>query len=114
MLVQELADASWAWQRARATDKEFWDYLGGHYSRGNAGIAECLAHDKEVRLRTHLRHMAQTERQYYRALAAVERMHRNRDRGTSIPYTPFRKTAAAGPANAAATEAAGAELTTSH
>jgi hypothetical protein len=119
MLVQELADASWAWQRARATDKEFWDYLGGHYSRGNAGIAECLAHDKEARFRTHLRHMAQAERQYYRALAAVERIHRNRDRGTSIPYTPFRKTAAAGAAhvpacNDAATEAAGSELATSH
>jgi hypothetical protein len=98
MLVQELADASWAWQRARATDQEFWDYMAGHYSRTNAGIAEALAQEKEVRFRTHLRQMAQVERQYYRALAAVERMHRNRDRGTSIPYKGFRKTAAAGAA----------------
>src|SRR4051794_34940359 len=28
MLVQDLADASWARQRARANDGEFWDYMG--------------------------------------------------------------------------------------
>jgi len=119
MLVQELADASWAWQRARATDQEFWDYMAGHYSRTNAGIAEALAQEKEARFRTHRRHMEQAERQYYRALAAVERMHRNRGRGTSIPCTPFRKTAAAGAAptqagNDSATEVAASELATSH
>ena len=85
MLVQELADASWAWQRARANDREFWDYMGGHYNRGNAGIAEAMAQEKEARFRTHLRHMAQSERQYYRALAAVERMTRDRGRGKQLP-----------------------------
>src|SRR5450756_1221427 len=64
-LVEEFAAASWAWRRARATDKAFWEYLGGHYNRGNTGIAEALAQEKETRFRAHLRHMAQAERQYY-------------------------------------------------
>lgn len=83
-LVEELAAASWTWRRARANDKEFWEYIGGHYNRGNLGIAEAVAQEKEARFRTHLRVMAQAERQYYRALAAVERIHRNRGKGRPI------------------------------
>lgn len=92
-LVEEFAAASWAWRRARATDKAFWEYLGGHYNRGNTGIAEALAQEKEARFRTHLRHMAQAERQYYRALAAVERMRRDRGTGRHLdnPIEPARE-----------------------
>lgn len=107
MLVQELADASWAWQRARANDREFWGYIGGHYKRGNAGIAEAMAQEKEARFRVHLRHMGQCERQYYRALTAVERMHRNRGRGQQVPAS--RETTSAERALAATAEPAAAE-----
>jgi hypothetical protein len=79
ILVEEFANAYWELLRVRRIDKEFWEYLGGHYNRGEAGIAEALAQEKETKFRTHLRCRAQAERSYYRALAALDHLHRDRD-----------------------------------
>ncbi len=85
-LVEQFAAASFrAWRRPRATGQAFWEYVGGHYHRGPGGIAEALVQEKEARFRPHLRQMAQAERQYYRALTAVERMGRHRRRGRDLP-----------------------------
>jgi hypothetical protein len=80
ILVEEFAQSAWELRRVRRIDRDFWEYIGGHYNRAEAGIAEALAQEKESKFRTHLRLRAQVERSYYRALAAVERMHRDRDR----------------------------------
>jgi hypothetical protein len=80
ILVEEFASAYWEFRRARRIDREFWEYVGGHYNPGEAGIAQALAQEKESRFRIHLRLRAQAERSYYRALDALERMLRNRDR----------------------------------
>jgi hypothetical protein len=79
-LVEEFAQAAWELRRVRRIDREFWQYIGGHYNRGEAGIAEALAQEKESKFRIHLRLRAQVERSYYRALDALERMHRNHGR----------------------------------
>ena len=79
-LVEEFAQAAWELRRVRRIDREFWQYVGGHYNRGETGIAEALAQEKESKFRIHLRLRAQVERSYYRALDALERMRRNRDR----------------------------------
>jgi hypothetical protein len=91
-LVEEFAQAAWELRRVRRIDREFWHYIGGHYNRGETGIAEALAQEKESKFRIHLRLRAQAERSYYRALDALERMHRNRDRGA-------RQTVATAPAD---------------
>src|SRR6516162_7214741 len=80
-LVEEFAQAAWELRRVRRIDREFWQYIGSHYNRGETGIAEALAQEKESKFRIHLRLRAQVERSYYRALDALERMHRNRRRG---------------------------------
>jgi hypothetical protein len=80
ILVEEFAQAAWELRRVRRIDRDFWEYVGGHYNRGEAGIAQALFQEKESRFRTHLRLKTQAERSYYRALDALERMHRDRDR----------------------------------
>jgi len=80
ILVEEFAHAAWEQRRVRRIDREFWEFIGSHRKPGAAGIAEALAEEKETRFRTHLRLRTQAERSYYRALAALERMHRDRNR----------------------------------
>ena len=75
ILVEEFANATWEFRRVRRIDREFWEYIGAHHPRGEAGLAEALAQEKESRFRVHLRLRAQAESGYYRALAALERMH---------------------------------------
>src|SRR5215831_11198146 len=84
ILVEEFVYAYWELIRVRRIDREFWEYIGGNYKPGEAGIAEALAQEKETRFRTHLRIRTQAERSYYRALAAVERMRRDRNRRPAL------------------------------
>ena len=92
-LVEEFAQAAWELRRVRRIDRAFWYYVGEHYNRGETGIAEALAHEKESKFRVHLRLRSQVERSYYRALQALERMHRNRGRAVRQPVTASASTA---------------------
>jgi len=102
ILVEEFAHSYWELRRVRRIDREFWEYVGSHYSGGEAGIAEALVQEKEARFRTHLRLRTQAERSYYRALAALERMHRDRNRRPALIRRENTVAAPGGPALTAA------------
>ena len=87
ILVENFAHAWWELLRARRIDSQFWEYVGGHHGRGETGIAEALAQEKETRFRTALRLRTQAERSYYRALAALDRMHRDRAERVRSSFT---------------------------
>jgi len=87
MVIQQLAHANWELRRVQATDSEFWEHLGGSYNRGNAGIAEGLLQEKEVRFRPHFKLRLIAQRQYDKAMNDLYRMLSLRERtaGNQIP-----------------------------
>ena len=78
MLVEELAHAYWRLLRLHRVENHFWNYIGGHHNRGEAGIAEALVQEKDVHFRAFFRYYAQIERSYHKALAAVNQIKPNR------------------------------------
>ena len=114
ILVEEFAQAYWELKRVRRIGRDFWFYVGEHYNSGTSGIAEAIVQQKDARFRTHFRLRAQAERAYYRALDALERMHRNRDRRPARAIPEAALTAAAAhsvtsPVGATLPESAAAE-----
>ena len=70
MLVEQLAEAAWDLKQARRVARCYWEYVGGSYSRGPAGIAEAQCQERGARFRTHFRDRSYAERSCYAALDA--------------------------------------------
>jgi hypothetical protein len=77
-LVEELANAYWRLMRLHRVENRYWEQLGGSYNRADEGIAEALLQTPDRQMRNFFRYYAQVEHSYYRALAAVNQIKRER------------------------------------
>ena len=77
-LVEELVNAYWRLLRLHRVETSYWDQLGGSYNRGDDGIAEALLQTPDRQMRNFFRYYGQVEKSYYRALAAVNQIKRQR------------------------------------
>ncbi len=76
-LVEELANAYWRLMRLHRVETQYWEHLGGSYSRGDEGVAEALIQTPDRQMRNFFRYYGQIEKSYYRALAAVNQIQRD-------------------------------------
>lgn len=83
-LVEELANSYWRLLRLHRVENQYWEHLGGCYNRGDQGIAEALIQSPDKQTRNFFRYYAQIERSYYRALAAVNQIKRDKGKGRSV------------------------------
>ena len=83
-LVEELVNAYWRLLRLHRVENQYWEHLGGCYNRGDQGIAEALLQSPDKQTRAFFRYYGQIEKSYYRALAAVNQIKRDRTRGKSL------------------------------
>ncbi len=77
-LVEELANAYWRLLRLHRVETKYWEHLGGSYNRGDEGVAEALIQTPEHQMRHFFRYYGQIEKSYYRALAAVNQLKREK------------------------------------
>jgi hypothetical protein len=77
-LVEELVSAYWRLMRLHRVETCYWDNLGGSYNRADEGIAEALLQTPDRQMRNFFRYYAQVEHSYYRALAAVNQVKREK------------------------------------
>jgi hypothetical protein len=83
-LVEELVNAYWRILRLHRVENQYWEHLGGCYNRGDEGIAEALIQSPEKQTRNFFRYYAHVEKSYYRALAAVNQIKRDKGNGRSV------------------------------
>lgn len=77
-LVEELANAYWRLLRLHRVETKYWENLGGSYNRGDEGVAEALIQTPDRQMRNFFRYYGQIEKSYYRALAAVNQLKRDK------------------------------------
>jgi hypothetical protein len=83
-LFEELANAYWRLLRLHRVENQYWEHLGGCYNRGDQGIAEALIQSPDKQTRNFFRYYGQVERSYYRTLAAVNQIKRDKGNAKSV------------------------------